>query len=391
LRIDRTRKNWHFLRSLEILMSPSSNFLLRKVSGVLLSSVLFLVATGNVRAAEVFSPVFGFMKFDCPANSDTVVSAPFHPAPRWAGRAAGSPADQGGGRVRLSLKDSPAFAVNELASSPHFLYCRDTSGVHRGRHFRIVANGASTIDVTASLADLGTLTTDGLVSVIPAWTLETLFPPGSQTTLHASTGPLATDRVSELLFFDGTTLGTSLAPSRRFYVTATDWFEVGTFADAGNTVIEPGQAFLIRHPAGVAMTTFVPNQQVYGGLVTVAIGGAAAQTGRDTMIGLPRPVSITLDQLDFAPGQFVESATTAPGDRKDQLLVFDNTEALRNKQPDAVYFRSGGQWLSAAPGFPVSGSQPIEPSAGLLVRRAAGTGTTPILWVNSPTYDVTAP
>lgn len=372
-------------------MSRSSSSLLWKVSGVLLSSGLFLVATGNLRAAEVFSPVFGFLKFDCPANSDTVVSAPFHRAPRWAGRAAGSPIDQGGGTARLSLKDSPSFAAGELTSSPHFLYCRDTSGDHRGRHFRIVQHGADTIDVTASLAELGTLTTDGLVSVIPAWTLETLFPPGTQTTLHASTGPLATDRVSELLFFDATTVGTSLAPSRRFYVTATGWFEVGTFSGVGNTVIEPGQAFLIRHPAGVAMTTFVPNQQVYGGLVTVAIGGAAAEAGRDTMIGLPRPVSLTLDDLDFAPGQFVESATTAVGDRKDQLLVFDNAEALRNKQPDAVYFRSGGQWLSAAPGSPAAGSQAIEPSAGLLLRRAAGTGTTPILWVNSPTYDVTAP
>jgi uncharacterized protein (TIGR02597 family) len=120
------------------------------------------------------------------------------------------------------------------------------------------------------------------------------------------------------------------------------------------------------------------------------IGGSATDKGRDTMIGLPRPVSITLDDLDFAPGQFVESATIAAGDRKDQLLVFDNAEALRNKQPDAVYFRSGGQWLSAESGS-AAGSQPIEPSAGLLVRRAAGSGTTPILWVNSPTYDVTAP
>jgi uncharacterized protein (TIGR02597 family) len=343
-----------------------------------------------LNSAEVFSPVFGFMKFDCPADSDTVVSAPFHPAPRWAGRAAGSPTDQGGGTARLSLKDSPAFAAGELTSTPHFLYCRDAAGVHRGRHFLVVAHGADTVDVAATLADLGSLTTDGLVSVIPAWTLDTLFPPDTQTTLYPSTGPLATDRVSELLFFDATTVGTSLAPSRRFYVTDTAWREVGSFAEAGDTVIEPGQAFIIRHPAGVALTTFVPNQQVYGGPVSVMIGGSAADKGRDTMIGLPRPVSITLDDLDFAPGQFVESATTDPGVRKDQLLVFDNAEALRNKQPDAVYFRSGGQWLSAESGS-AAGTQSIEPSAGLLVRRAAGSGTTPILWVNSPTYDVTAP
>jgi len=390
LRIDQTPKNWHFLRSLEILMNRSSSSLLWKVSGVLLASGFFLVASGNLRAAEVFSPVFGFLKFDCPANSDTVVSAPFHRAPRWAGRAAGSPTDQGGGTARLSLKDSPSFTAGELTSTPHFLYCRDTSGAHQGRHFRIVTHGASTIDVTASLAELGSLTTDGLVSVIPAWTLETLFPPGTQTTLHASTGPLATDRVSELLFFDTTTAGTSLAPSRRFYVTATGWFEAGTFVSAGNTVIEPGQAFLIRHPAGVAMTSFVPNQQVYGGLVTTAVR-VSTEMARDTMVALPRPVAMTLDQLDFGPGQFVESNSTAPADRKDQLLVFDNAEALRNKQPDATFFRSGGQWVRDAVGFPPGGQVTIEPSAGLLLRKASGANNTPVLWVNSPTYDVTAP
>jgi uncharacterized protein (TIGR02597 family) len=371
-------------------MNRPSSSLLWRVSGVVLASGLSLAIFGILNAAEVFSPVFGFMKFDCPADSDTVVSAPFHPAPRWAGRAAGSPTDQGGNTIRLSLKDSPAFAAGELTATPHFLYCRDLSGAHRGRHFRIVQHGADTVDVTASLAELGSLTNDGLVSVIPAWTLDTLLPPGTQTALHASSGPLATERVSELLFFDVATVGTSLAPSRRFYVTASDWYEVGSFADAGNTVLDPGQAFIIRHPAGVAMTSFVPNQQVYGGLVSVPLR-VSSESARDTMLSLPRPVSITLADLDFAPGQFVESATTAPGDRKDQLLVFDNAEALRNKQPDAVYFRSGGQWVRDQPGFPPADLAPIEPSAGLLVRKAVGADNNPVLWVNSPTYDVTAP
>ncbi len=372
-------------------MNRLTSSLLQKVIGFVFAWGLSPNPPGASSAAEVFSPVVGFMKFDCLADSDTVVSAPFHPAPRWAGCAAGSPTNQGGGKARLALKDSPSFAAEELTSTPHFLYCRDAAGVHRGRHFLIVQHGADTVDVMASLADLGSLTTNGLVSVIPAWTLDTLLPPDSQTTLHASAGPLATERISELLFFDTATAGTSLAPSRRFYVTDTAWYEVGSFTEAGDTVIEPGQAFIIRHPAGVALTTFVPNQQVYGGPVSVMIGGSGSDKGRDTMIGLPRPVSITLDDLDFAPGQFVESASTAPGDRKDQLLVFDNTEALRNKQPDAVYFRSGGQWLRAESGFPAAGNRIIEPSAGLLVRRAGVSGAAPILWVNFPTYDVTAP
>ncbi|MBL9159875.1 MAG: TIGR02597 family protein [Verrucomicrobiales bacterium] len=368
------------------------NFFLRaKASGIVLSSGFFLGVLGTASAAEVFSPVVGFLKFDCLAESDTIVSAPFHQTPRWAGRAAAVPTSPSPGVVRISLKDNPSFATGELKNAPHFLYCRDTTGAHRGRHFLIVEHGANTVDVSAALSDLGSLAIDGLVSIIPAWTLNTLFPPASQTTLHASTGSLASQRVSELLFFDTTTVGTSLAPTRRFFVTNAAWFEVGSYSAAGNTVIEPGQAFIIRHPAGVAATTFVPNQQVQGGLASVAMGATRDGLDRDIMIALPRPVPMTLDQLDFAPGQFVESTSTAAGDRKDQLLVFDNTQALRNRQPSAIYFRTGGQWVRDTAGYPASGSQMIEPSAGLIVRREGDAGTSPLVWVNAPTYDVTAP
>lgn len=363
-----------------------------RVSGIVFSAGFFLGVLGTASAAEVFSPVVGFLKFDCLAESDTVVSAPFHQTARWAGRVAAVPTSPSPGVVRISLKDNPSFATGELKNSPHHLYCRDTTGAHRGRHFLIVEHGANTVDVSAGLSDLGSLAIDGLVSIIPAWTLNTLFPPASQTTLHASTGSLASQRVSELLFFDATTVGSSLAPTRRFFVTGAAWFEVGSYSAAGSTVIEPGQAFIIRHPAGVAATTFVPNQQVHGGLVALTLGATRDSIDRDIMVALPRPVPMTLDQLDFGPGQFVESATVAIGDRKDQLLVFNNAQALRNRQPSDIYFRTGGQWVrDNGTTYPAAGGQTIEPSAGLMIRREGDAGTSTLVWVNAPTYDVTAP
>lgn len=352
--------------------------------------VILLTSLGGNGAmtASEYSPVVGFLKFDCPANADTVVSVPFHRAPRWAGRLLSAPSDEGGGVFRLALKDTPSFAANELKATPHLLFCRDPAGP-QGRHFPIIAHGASSIDISAGAADLNGLAIDSRISVIPAWTLDSLFPAATQTTFHASTGPLATQRVSELLFFDNTTVGTSLAPTRRFYVTASGWFEAGTFLAAGSTVIAPGQAFLIRHPAGVAATTFVPNQQVYGGKVTLEIPVANGKS-RDTMLSPPRPVSLTLGRLDFAPGDFVESASTAPVDRKDQLLVYDNSQTGQNKLPVATYFRSGGQWRRDGTNA-VSDSVVIEPSAGLLLRKAAGGADTVVLWKNAPVYEVTTP
>ena len=351
-------------------------------------TLLFCLDLAGARAATVYSPVVGFVKFDCPPNADTVVSVPFHRAPRWAGRLLSAPSDQGGGVFRLALKDTPSFAANELKSTPHVLFCRDPAGPE-GRHFAITDHGANSIDVSAVAGDLSGLTVDSRISVIPSWTLDSLFPAATQTTLHASNGPLATQRGSELLFFDNTTVGTSLAPTRRFYVTTAGWFESGTFLAAGSTVIAPGQAFLIRHPAGVAATTFVPNQQVYGGKVTLRVPVANGKA-RDTMLSPPRPVLLTLSQLDFAPGDFVESASNAVADRKDQLLVYDNSQPEQNRLPAAIYFRSGGQWRRDGTNA-VSDSVTIEPSAGLLLRKAAGGADTVVLWKNAPIYDVAAP
>lgn len=356
----------------------------------LLASLALLFATSSAKAAEAFSPVVGFLKFDCPAGSDTIVSVPFHPAPRWAGRLDGVPTDPGGGVVRLSLANTPGFAPGELTDAPHLLLVRE-AGAAEGRHFPVVDHDEAAVHIEATLAELGTLGDEGLVSILPQWTLATLFPPVPPTTFHLSTGPLASQRGSELLFFDDATVGTDLAPTRRFYVTASGWVETGSFADADAVAILPGQAFIVRHPVGVSATQFVANQQVYGGPVSLIVrrdNGAAV----DTMLALPRPVILSLEQLDFGE-VFEESDSPAPADRKDELLVFDNADPERNKLPSAVYFRTGEDWREdlGTDDFPISNAREIEPSAGLLLRKAEGSGSAPLLWKNAPTYDVTAP
>lgn len=356
-----------------------------------LSAFSVVVLAPNLRS-EVYSPVVGFVKFTCPAGptgSDTVVSVPFHKTPRWAGKLEGNPTSEAGGVMRLNLADSPNFAADELTDAPHVLLCRDPSGPN-GRHFTITAHAANSVDILASALDLGSLGDDGLVSVIPLWTLSTLFPPGDQTTFHASGGPLASERKSELLFFNNTTEGTNLAPSRRFFVTNSGWFEVGSFTSADAVPLEPGQAFIVRHPAGEAATEFVPNQQVYGGPVSLPVP-VAQGVARDTMLALPRPVPVTLQNLDLGPEVFEVSASTDAEDRKDELLVFDNATAQRNKSPSAVYFRIASGWVKNETGFPSSNTEEIEPSAGLLLRKASGGSDATLHWVNTPRYNVSAP
>jgi len=62
-----------------------------------------------------------------------------------------------------------------------------------------------------------------------------------------------------------------------------------------------------------------------------------------------------------------------------------------NKPPSAIYFRSGNAWRKQGEGSTAFDAEPIEPSAGLLFRKAAAGTVSPIRWANDPTYDVTAP
>lgn len=340
-------------------------------------------------AKDTITSAVGFFRFDCLAGSDTYVSIPFDRPARWSGKLGAAPADQGGGTLRLTLGGTPGFSTSELTTFPHLVACRNPSGPN-GRHFPVTAHSATTIDIEAIPAELAGLGDGGMISVVPAWTLATLFPPASQNTFHPSTGPLASQRGSELLFFNNGSEGIDLAPSRRFFVTMTGWFEAGAYAAADQVVILPGQAFVVRHRDTATATTFVPLDEVSDGVISLPLP-VANGSPRDTMVAPPRPTPITLDQLDFAGIAFEQSASTGAGDRKDQLLVFDSSAPSINREPSAIYFRSGGQWLRDTTGFPVSGSVAVEPSSGLLVRKASGATASVPRWSNAPTYDLTTP
>lgn len=342
-----------------------------------------------VGAKDTVSPAVGYLRFDCLPGSDTPLSVPFQRPARWSGKLGSPPAAQGGGTTRLALAGSPAFAAGELLATAHFLFVRDSTGP-AGRHFPIIAHTAATIDVSSSPDSIAGLAEGDLVSVIPGWTLATLFPPATQSTFHLSTGPLASQRGSELLLFNDTGEGAALAPSRRFFVTSSGWLEVGDYSDAGDVIIPPNQPFVVRHREGAAATTFVPLDEVSSegvALPLVTVNGSV----KEVRLAPPRPVPASLDQLGLSGSVFTESTGTGPADRKDELVVFDGTAPGINRSPSAVYFRSGGQWLLDTTGFPSSGGTMIEPSDGLLIRKAAGTSATTSWWINLPVYDLTAP
>jgi uncharacterized protein (TIGR02597 family) len=294
-----------------------------------------------------------------------------------------------GGRVRVVLSTSAVFSPNELTVTPHFLVSRQNAN-GEGRYFPIVSQAGTSVEISAQFTDLGGLTTGGAISVIPAWTLDSLLPPGSQTALHPSSGRLGDDRKSELLFFDTASIGTKLAPARRFFVTSQGWFDSRTFAAAGNEVITPGQAFIIRHPANLAATEFIPSQQIFGGVVAQSVRVSQGRE-QDTVVSFPRPLPTLLPDLGLDAQVFEESEGTSQGTRKDQIVFFDNLSSGYNKAPAAVYFKEGGQWRQDGAGFPLANQVEVKPGQPFVIRRAPGGATSRVFWSNSPAYDLSAP
>lgn len=353
----------------------------------LLAAVAGLTSPAN--SDDLYSPVAGYLKVECPGGSDTRVSAPFHPVAAWSGPLTTAPQSVGGGIVRLSVVLPIEIGVGVFAASPHWVICRAPADAE-GRHFFVTAHNGSSIDVEGAPADWAGVSSGARVEVIPAWTLDTLFPPGQQSTFHLSTGRLAPDRGSELLLFNQVGKGTNLAPSRRYFITASGWLSVDGFSDAGGTIIAPGEAFIIRHPTGSDATDFVVSQQVYGDVVRLGLR-ISESMGQDTTLAPPRPVKIFLEDLEFAPGTFEESASTDPIARRDELIVYDNLAVGINKTPLGKYFRTGGQWIEDTAGYPVADQVGIEPSAGLVIRKAAGAVDETVSWPNTAPYDLSAP
>lgn len=362
---------------------PFSIQLLQRIPVKLVLTIAALLAT-SVLLIHGNPTIVGYVRFEClggAESTDTVVSVQFHQKPGLIGRV--DTANPAAGETTLSVQDS-AFSANDFSTTPHYLLI--TSGTHKGRFFNITSNSASDIAIDTGSETLIGFSPSDSVMVIPHWTLDTLLPPASQTSVHESTGVLPSHRQTEIHFFDTTTNGIVLSPDRIYFVTASGWHQAEkNYPAAGDTVIEPGTAMVIRHAAGAADTQFYANSHVLQEDLAQAIE-VDATAPRDKPLSMMRPVPVALSDLDLE-SVFAVSASTSPADRKDQLLVFETTSGAVNSMPSKTYFRIGGDWvLDDGATFPNSNSAEIPAGAAMVIRKSPnGTGVSQI-WLNSPRY-----
>ena len=330
--------------------------------------------------------MIGFNRVTCLAKSDTFVSVPFMKHPVKLANTLGALPTIASGLATLTPTEATTLVADELKESH---YIRFTSGALAGHWYDISGNTASSITIDLNGEDGTKLAPGDAFVVVEYWTLDTLFPPNTQTTLHKSSGNLGYQQKSKLLIPNIEGTGTDLPADAVYFVTADGWKKsTAGFPIAGDTILPPGLPFIIRHPEGVAKTDFEPEGRVLRSRDSVVLAQEQS-SDQDNTVAVFRPVDVLLSDAGLNENAFASSASHESSARKDQLLVFDNSKTDFNKSPSAIFYKYSQNWFlddgKAASNPAATSTNVLSASGALIIRKAKGANASPI-WNNEPTY-----
>jgi uncharacterized protein (TIGR02597 family) len=328
-------------------------------------------------AAQQSSEFAGFNQLALLGNSDTFVSLPY----TRAGIVTETVSSASGNII--TVNGSPNWTMNQFVYSAgvqtNSYFVRFTTGAAAGKIYTITTNGANTLTLSLGTDSLNSVTTGDSLTIEAYWTPATLFPNGAG--IFAS--PTPGNRYTEVLLPDTTTPGINLSATKVLYFNASVWKQVGQGSTShNNDVLIPTSFFIVRHNVATNSTL-----TVLGSVVATNIAiplQVSPSTQQDNFIGLPRPVTISLSNSGLiTSGAF--SASPLPGNRTDELQVFDNTAAQKNKSSSAIYYYWSNAWRRVGAGSTDVGTdQVFIPGAGIVIRKA--TNSSSATWTNSPTW-----
>ncbi|MEO7101154.1 MAG: TIGR02597 family protein [Luteolibacter sp.] len=316
-------------------------------------------------------------------NTDTRLSEPLARADAFVGRIASVSAST------LTVHGSPGWSADQfvkaLPGQPDTYYAQITSGSAAGSYFTVTANTADTVTLDFN-GGSPALSAGDSFSIIPFWTLGTLYPAGDAGTSFAvSTGALV--HTTELLFLDHAYVGTSLPIASTYYHFNGAWRKFGqpTTTSFDDLAVPPDEFFIQRNKTPATTTKLVILGHVVPGALTTPINAQAGATKQDNAVALRYAGDVTLAGSNLiASGAFVASTSSVL--HKDELLVYDNSVTGLNKSPSAVYYYYNGAWRKfAQPVTSNFGSDPVfKAGNGVVIRKAgAGTSSTSTNWTFS--------
>lgn len=293
------------------------------------------------------------------AFTDVAVSVPLHRPTEYAGQVASTTS------TTVTLSGTPAWTSNQWApgaSTPYLVTVN--SGAENGFTGLITGNTADTLTITpVTGGSLTNVVATDKVKIYKAWTLITLFPPGTFTSGVRVFG------------FSGTTSGINLAADLNYLWNATtgNWTRGTTISN--DVIFYPGESFFIR-TIGTQVASLTLSGEVPTSNSRTFVDKFTAGVGQDTRVGYISPV----DELIGSSGL---SAVLTSGDR---LFGFNNNAAGINKAPvdNLLWNATTGNWTSGT--TIVNGTYTLKPGMGYFVRRLANAPVGAGDWKDQPSY-----
>lgn len=373
-------------------------------------SLLALSLTAGALQAQVSTAPVGFNTITALDNSDTRFSAPLHRAATYQGVVQ----SVSGGVI--TVQGLPGWTANQFVyasgTQSNTYYVSIGSGNKVGMFYTVTANDADTgtANTTTITVDTAgdTLTgASGIVmgdslSIIPYWTLSTLFPTGQGIT-PASTVTGA-GSLTQILVISTSSVGTNLAPTSTFYYYpgngsnfAAGWRQVGGGFNnlKDDSILPPESPIIIRQNNVGTTASIVVSGSVPTSNRAYVIGTLQSNTAQDNWVSVEVPVALTLSQSNLSQSAAFTSATTVTGAGGDQLLVFDDTVAAINKAPTSTYYYYPGNGSNFAAGWRKVGggfnnlfdnTVVFQPGSGYIIRKQASANASTSVWTVPLTY-----
>ena len=345
-----------------------------------LASACIAVLPQLSSAQTVATEPVGFTTNTVLGNSDTHISPPFVRPPAFVGGI------QSASGNTITVSGSPftpnQFVYNAGSQRNHY-YALVGSGPSanpkEGHTYPIIANGSNTLTVQLSQDDLVGIPANAQVTVIPNWSLATVFPPADQNVSFTPTTSVPAYK-TQVLVPDTSAAGVNL-PSTAYYFSNNAWHVVGDdTTDRGDDPLLPDSYFVVRNLNGAPTLPLVTLGTVLMQKVTIPLM-TSTSSPQDNPVSMLRPLDVSLNAtgLNEASGSFGGF---------DELRLFDNNVAGYDKQP-RIYVRNSpltpNRWTLVSNGQFTSddrGGDIIPSGTGFIVRKAQGNGL-PAFWTNS--------
>lgn len=317
------------------------------------------------------------------ANSDTYVSVPFQRPAAFVG----SVASVSGSTIALT--GSPGWSTNQFVyaagTQPNTYYVFIRSGAKEGNYYTVTANSGNTLTLDLAGDSLGSLAAGDSVSVVPYWTLGTVFPASDAgVSFSSSASPFSIQTSVLLPNLQGT--GINLAASANYFFYNGAWRRVGQNLTLGKNddILVPDSYFIVRNAANAGTLTAM------GGVIAQRVATpfqTSASTRQDNAVALPRPIPVSLNDSGLI-GSGAFAASSSPFSLADMVLVFDNATAAKNKAASATYFYFNNAWRKVGANLTqdFGATQVFGPTAGIIIRKSVSASGASSTWINSPTY-----